>query len=580
MSDSNSTNIVFKKSLLVLIIIVVRLQSYSQGQTLSQFDSSYQIDKLVLQEFNAINKFYNKQFKIYKTTGLTKASRRDFHIELNTQDIMNKSESVDSSFKIWVVVMVIAHEFSHLLQFEGYNENFETYNFKVLEAQADLLAGIYLARRTITRYQETHEEILIHGVKSQNRKTNDLIWGPSFQTAYDLFFDIGTNTFALSDHPNQDQRKASVIRGARFGELWLFYYAIDKSKIQHANQNQSRRVKDLDIEEFSRAVTLSEMLQWSYDQAKLIVHGNPENLVDVLNTASSLKNYKRKSISVFSLTLLNIGKDTLAFKFENRIEDFSLLNVYEYLDSNSSYHTVILYPNRPITIRDTFKLVRSTIDVISPPSNLSLFYCNRLGEIKRKANITRPDLNLEGFDGVLFLTYIDFLIDALERNDYSKIVANMGSGICHNDNCDLVDYDGIVLSDPKFRCTIVRSLSHSKRSTIDFDIGNFETYHEMDSVYNFCMHLLDSVYRQEANKNIEIHVNPNTLKQKSSLKEGNQSTFSVIDEERTKRYQTSNCSIMLISHGAIIKRRSSLTGVQETGKRKAYIISISLENKL
>jgi hypothetical protein len=492
----------------------------AQNTALQSLDSSVYVDKMVLIQMNTMNNYYKTNFKVFKTNGLTKATKRDSQIEVNTEDIIEHTQFLDTSQLSTIVTLVIAHEFYHLLQYRFYNRPFTKYEPRIFESQADLLTGIYLFSRVEDKYDVSKDESL-------NNYGGPLNLAPIYRKAYSFFFSIGTNTFAKEEHPSKEQRSTSISRGILYGYAINLPYAFYNNVKKIGNKDTTRVInmifdgfRKLNVPYDGRSIkpsscgcydsimNFSQIMTWSYDQAKLIVHGNIENLVDIVRTNFELKGSSPNLIT--KSTYQNIGSDTLLFTFENRMgrdtsdtsakytnrnESNSFAFESRFLFENNAYHTIKLYPHNSVTITDTFSLKTFRQRNTSPPDVYSLFYCNSTQENIFQVN--QNDLGLrQQFDQLTTLpNYIQILTDELRRNNLSKIIASMP-----NYKYDLksgeqtVQYDGVVPLNSPFSCTIFRHLNTDKLNILLS--AEFNNYSSADSFYLRCVKNLDLFFNQ------------------------------------------------------------------------------------
>lgn len=508
MPHSNLANIIFKV-VIVFILISKFEQSAAQSQPLFQLDTTIRIDRSIKSTFDRINSDYHKQYKIFKTNGFTRATR-NVGIEINEDKLLELSNSIDSSMVNWIVILTIAHEYYHLLQFEYYKRPLKEYERKIFEAQADILAGKYL---TFSWLREPNK--IRDGSNTLRGSQTDSILHSLFEKADLMFFDLGTNTYAKADHPSKEQRATALSRGFEFGMTIDFV----NSSINYANSHpelnldttKSKRI----IEEHKHRLNLSqpkggfaltkfadslysykEIMDWSYDQAKLIVHGNPENLVNIIRTDRILT--KRGE----GIKFQNLGDDTLVFKFEDKLvknpDDSAFRFEDNFLFNQNNYHTITLYPRNSVIVIDTFFVEKSYTKYIYPPSNFSLFYCTIHKEDPIKENKTFSSLNQQNSDSISFPNYMLLLTDALHVKNYSKIVANMGDYFEISPekkrNSYYVNYDGVVPPNSNFNCKITRRVGDVEDADIIIDLGSFKDKLKADSVYKYYSQLLESMY--------------------------------------------------------------------------------------
>jgi hypothetical protein len=512
MHNPNRANIVFKIILFIFFHLLYS-KDIAQPIVLMPLDTTIRIDKKISNEFNSINDFYKRKYSIYKSSGLTKASRANFQIEINTQDIIDQAKALDSAQFFWIASMVIAHEYAHLLQFEvAGNSAIAGYQFKVLEAQADIIAGDYLWGRIFE----------INTAKAQ-KKTNE-ITASAFNATYMLFFNIGTNTFSIADHPTKLQRLEAIVRGSKLGFSRMMIEAIihkmpEEGGLQYAYDPKTNKAitkkqfieglkttrRNLNIENLENKMSWEEFLSWSYDHAKLIVHGDSRNLADIVQTDFKVDSEKLYPKTIFKQTFKNIGKDTLIFKFEtrkyrNENRSINITSVSEIekslFDTDNIYHKIVLLPRQSLMVADTFNLSNSKFRIVSPPADISLFYCDKFNEPGYKTE-TNTELSLATSKSISFRDYIELLTDALHRGDYSRIVSNIGTTEYEKSEKNYeISYNGVVPHNAEYECTVFRN-SSERLSKATIKLGNFNSYSSADSIYSYYRKLLDKDYEKK-----------------------------------------------------------------------------------
>ena len=561
MLRANSVKYIYKAAIFIMVLLSCS-NSHSQDHKLSSEDS-LKIDILVNKRMSEMNKIYNRQFKLIKWNGPIQATK-NFEIKINQQFITDYIDVKDSLILDWTIALVIAHEYFHLLQFEFYNRTFKEFEHKILEAQADILAGKYFTLRVLDADSMMSNPRL-------SKKGGFLIGGAVFISAYEFFFKIGTNTYGKSDHPSKEQRVSAIVRGAEFaygidgmnrviynytkdsntintGTVKSFQKSLEKAK---ASLNLFKDSSLLIKESCSCADSLfsfSQIMEWSYDQAKLIVHGNAEFLGDLVRIEKPITKSLAENIIVYKTGYKNIGNDTLSFQFENRVcrqlGDTTADWYNRFLLERNKYHSFILSPNESIDVLDTFLLERSRlqgydVSVISPPSLYGLFYCDiRSRKVEDGKSVI--SLNQRNFTSINFLNYLELLTDALARHDFTKITADIGQYYKGRDDNGIISHSGVVPTNTQFSCRINRFVGSRNYSTILLRVGEYENYLTADSIYLSYVQLLDSLVGQRGiTKDHKSYLN------KVIKKYGSQHEFLIGDLDRTTSYELSQFSLRI-----------------------------------
>lgn len=515
MLNSNNQNIVRKRILAIILAAGLSNTLSAQTDSIQLLDTSNYIEKKILEQVNTLNNFYKTSFKIYKTNKLTRATKNDFHIEINTSDIITQNQFFDTSELNTIIILTVTHEFFHLLQYQFYNRPFKTFEPKIFESQADLLTGIYLYSQTLTKWTITHDESL------SNYGGNPIL-AKIYRTAYSFFFKIGTNTFAKEDHPSEEQRATSVSRGILYGyEINTLYRVynnalndktIDTSLLLSGFVKAFKKLNVLYNKDsikpslcgcYDSLLNFNELMNWSYDQSKLIVHGNIENLLDIVKTTYKLIDAYPNVI--IKMTYQNFGNDTLFFVFENRmgrnnsdsaaiytnrVESKSFPFETHFMFENNNYHSVKLFPHSSVNINDTFPLKSFSQINVSPPDAYSLFYCNSSKENSIITTQTDLTLNQKSSQYNSLLNYLKFIKDAVHRKKYSKIISTMPRSMYDlKSGTRRVEYDGVIPLNSPFKCTILRDLN-TEKIFITLE-AEYNKYSIADSFYNDCVHNLD-----------------------------------------------------------------------------------------
>jgi Zn-dependent peptidase ImmA (M78 family) len=409
----------------VLLVIVLSSSLYSQYTTLTPNS----INQIVQDELAGLNRFYHRQFEVQETTGEIQA-KQPRQIMINTNTLASYISSLDEPARRIIVRLVIAHEFIHLLQMERpeIQDYLATrYQRKILEAQADILA----ARYTVSKAYEDSASSTFKGLNMEDKR---------FVTAYRFFFDIGTATFSISDHPSQFQRATSIYRGIRYANIELLEAKQKKINAQGtaAKRSISNKLKgQIRIEKVRlNALNYNDVFDWSLNQAELICHGSPVHMSNLIRgrIVQKVKTIDGEKYLVGSYALINEGDIPLHFQYEGRIgrdrtdskaDFFDKIDFYE-----GAFHDVIIQPHRSIVVDAIIPLPPGSTGkefVLAPDSN-SLYSVKAASDSALTSTFIKRALSFSSEVAELNLkTYLETLNSAIAEENMSYIVSSIGA---------------------------------------------------------------------------------------------------------------------------------------------------------
>lgn len=200
-------------------------------------------------------------------TGDTSARARG-EIIISRSELNLLLQEVPGKQRRHVIMLVVAHELAHLLQYREYNITpaFQTDAWrKTFEAQADLLAGLWVGR---TIY--TFKSLLNQGRNGE---------AAAIATATKVFFGAGRERFALGSHPSQAARRMAVGIGMGAAEAEACReFARNKYGLNEAWQSQLRSVNMRLTSSFPFHAGHSFVtfdVPWTLKAARSLTHADP-----------------------------------------------------------------------------------------------------------------------------------------------------------------------------------------------------------------------------------------------------------------------------------------------------------------
>ena len=408
--------------------MIVGNNLYSQQQALQLSKKSGEILDIAKFELAGLNDFYGRTFKIQETTGKIQA-KQPATILINSSTLANYTAGLpEQEFRL-IVRLVIAHEFIHLLQLESNEARLYTatrHQRKILEAQADILAARYAI---LISYKDTSIE---------NFKGLDLS-DQHFITAYKFFFDIGTATFSISDHPSQFQRATCIYRGMRYANIELLdmAYAKKKKNLKTEKVSLGKIKRKIDEEKLNiNANVYKESFSWSLNQAELICHGSPAFMSHLVRgrIEQKVKKVNGKSRVIVSFSLINTSDIPLEFQYEGRIardRSDATLSFFDKIDFFKGAFLKVLIPaRRSVIIDGDIEIPPGSTgkELILPPDSNSLYSVKAADEKRSGSSTTGDSLNFSGDIAELNLnSYLETLNSAIANTDIRFVVSSIGS---------------------------------------------------------------------------------------------------------------------------------------------------------
>lgn len=529
MSHTNSSNIILR----ILIFLLIINAENSFGKKTEIPDSVY-IDSLISKELEELNLFYRRNYTFVQTNQPTSANKKG-QIEVSFEELVFKAVkykiSIESPDFTFLIRLTLAHEYSHLLQHE-WNKTIPDTKIKIIEAQADILAARYYALKA-------YEEALEDENLSKNITTLNL-YSQKYHDVYVFFYDLGTRSFSKAHHPDHYERGTAAFRGTAYAQLEILLKRIKYFKSQTTSDEQFVENLKADAKLMIESLRFSkDISRWSYEQAKLIVHGDSKNFANVIRTKHTTELSRDGKTIESKITFKNIGKTYIIFSFESRIgiyrEDSISVFTNLFGFDEMYYHSFGLMPNRKRTIKDSFRFKsESNQEIIVPPLEGSLFHVESfhtkkkdfkdlIFDYKRELKNEHNSLRQSSFEDIFFSSYLLILLDAISSKDYSNIVDNIGVYIQDKQiKGSIVEYTGTVPHLSGFNCKITRWRKNEKYSSIELYFEPVVNFTTADSIYTRYKSFFDHFNL------FELELNENVIRNKSG---GNMNSISSFDRK-------------------------------------------------
>ncbi len=436
-----------------IFLIIISLSFFSEScVNKDSKEASDSIRSKIISEFSALNSYYNRTYVLQFTDSVTRAHPPKT-ILINLNKIITSITGLPDDQQTILIRLIIAHEFIHLLQYRNslsYSTG-EAYRSRMIEAQADILAAHY----TISKYGRENlskeESITIERYKEEK-----------FINAYKLFFSFGYPVNSLVDHPTRYQRASCIYRGIRSGRIDILMMELRKAQ-QKKNAKRDLAYLDSLIKSEREALNFNgeyNLFEWSWEQAKLICHGDPANLANFvrLNSRIDTLRNRRKQMQgmVVSQYFANDSYKDLDVTMELRAAPLrkSSTPFFDNIEfEQARYHTYHFIPHEMFYFVDKFKIPsdKRLFEVITPPDTNSLYFV----ETSRK-NASTPlnETTKYALDSTLeqltFKEYLFKINKAINDKNISSIVASSGMESRNPSDAFSLYFTGVVPITEKF----------------------------------------------------------------------------------------------------------------------------------
>jgi len=395
-----------------------------------------------------LNNFYQDHVTFSYTQGPIEAKANG--ILINSKQLQKLHGLVmQEDFKN-ICALILAHEYAHILQMRDtaatFSSNGEHYQKRMLEAQADIFAGRYCAMRLLPKLTET-----VYDSQIQERTMNEhqQALRSSRQVslnAMNFFFHIGAASFSAADHPTNRQRLSGIIRGQASAVPDIMdYFLLHPEALKGLTLTSDD--KKMLIEEKQHVMRVLDykkgqrFIDWSYEQAKLIVHGNPQYLCDIVKMDEDVKwNTTKAPMSCYvSLKLKNIGtrdmKGIISQHVTLEVDSLNDLNNFNLL--NAVYDKIVIKAGQEKTITDTIYLKPAKLSGFTQtnmsdllinliPGDYSLYYFEPLDLAPAPPARNDSWLVADTNAGLNFKLLVNYVCNNIADNDIEDLVTDAG----------------------------------------------------------------------------------------------------------------------------------------------------------
>ncbi len=237
---------------------------------LKPLDSSQELERIILEEIQKLDRVANFSTAVWKTDRATFA-HPEVGIAVNLEELKEFARRGNIQQLRQYISFILAHEKTHQIQFLRYPDfkysMSDVREKRLYECQADIFAG----------------KLLIETQKLTGQKDNDKVIKESITDALQVAFLMGSEQFSDdTSHPSHEERRTAVRLGMTAGLLVVF------QQVEGLNQKDPVLVQQL-LSEKLNMFSGEDLISWSLRSAKRIIHYNRDASKDIVLSTHDLK---------------------------------------------------------------------------------------------------------------------------------------------------------------------------------------------------------------------------------------------------------------------------------------------------